>query len=386
MHVKSRLLVILCVVAMLAACAGAPSEQSAQNRPTATTAVAATLVATVGTVVPPTQQPSPTPVPPSPTPAPPSPTPVPPSPTPITGELALGRGAAQQRLITVMIDNHPAAYPQTGLDHGVMVFEALAEFGITRYMLVLAPGISPDAEVIGPVRSARSYFVEWAKGLNAVYAHAGGSPEGLLLAETAVEIANMDALRSDAGNYFWRSTQRAAPHNLYTSSAELQRFVTDKGVADFAASELGFRFKPEADLSRRPASQRIDYYFLYADETVGWRYDPQLNSYLRLRRGVPHIDARSGEQLQFKNVVMMEVPEAPIPNDPKGRIEQQVIGEGRARIFTDGIEREAIWRKPAGFAPLRFYDASGNEIAFNAGAVWIAALPTLDNLTVEGGG
>ncbi|MCG8349079.1 MAG: DUF3048 domain-containing protein [Chloroflexales bacterium] len=305
---------------------------------------------------------------------------------PVSGEQMLARGVVTQRLIAVMIDNHPAAYPQSGLDSGVLVFEALAEFGITRYMLILAPGISTESDFIGPVRSARSYFVEWAKGLEAIYAHAGGSPDGLLLSETAVEIVNLDALHGSTSSYFWRSSEHAAPHDLFTSSDELQRFITETGVAATDLSEQGFLFKPDAAPDQRPANQEIDYYFIYADDPAGWTYDSQANSYLRLRRGQPHIDARSGQQLEFKNVVVMEVLEQPIPNDPKGRIEQQVLGEGRARLFADGIEREIIWRKPVGFAPLRFYDSSGDEVKFNAGPIWIAALPTLEHLTVKGGG
>jgi hypothetical protein len=94
-------------------------------------------------------------------------------------------------------------------------------------------------------------------------------------------------------------------------------------------------------------------------------------------------DAASGEALRFKNVVVLEVKEAPIPGDPKGRIEQQVIGEGRARLFLDGVEREVTWRKEADSAPLALLDPAGQEVRLNAGPVWIVALPTLENLTVE---
>jgi hypothetical protein len=81
----------------------------------------------------------------------------------------------------------------------------------------------------------------------------------------------------------------------------------------------------------------------------------------------------------------MEVPESLIPGDPKGRIEQQVIGGGKARIFRDGAMTEATWKKDAGFTQLRFYAADGSEVPMNPGAVWIAAIPSLSNLTVEGG-
>jgi hypothetical protein len=284
-----------------------------------------------------------------------------------------------------MIDNHPNAYPQIGLDSAVLVFEALAEFGITRYMAIFAPGVSPERENIGPVRSARPYFVEWAKGLNSVYIHAGGSPEGLLLAETAIELVNMDGLRGDAANSFRRSSQRSAPHNLYTSSAEIAAFLLQKGRPEANYAEIGFGYKAEAAVELRPASQLLTYFFIYPEQYIRWTYDVRANDYLRFRGNKPYIDAGSGAQLRFKNVIVLEVPESPIPGDAKGRIEQQVIGQGAGRLFMDGREQEIRWQKDAGYAQLRLYETTGEEIALNPGATWIAAVPSLANLTVEGG-
>jgi hypothetical protein len=305
-----------------------------------------------------------------------------PAPAP-AGELALPRGSVTARPFVVMIDNHPKAYPQTGLNQAPLVFEALAEFGITRYMAVFVPGISPELQTIGPVRSARAYFVEWAKGLRGVYSHAGGSPDALTMAQTSIEILNMDALRKDAGAFFRRSQQRAAPHNLYTSSADLAAFAASKKADTPDLRELGFPLKADAAASQRPASQRLRYFFIYKEAYVSWSYDKASNSYLYFRQARPHVDAATGEQLRFRNVIVMEVPERPIPGDAKGRIEQQVIGEGAARIFMDGRMVEGTWRKGAGFAQLQFFGGDGKEIALNAGPVWVAAIPSLRNLTVE---
>ncbi|HMQ34533.1 MAG TPA: DUF3048 domain-containing protein, partial [Chloroflexaceae bacterium] len=130
--------------------------------------------------------------------------------------LTLARGSVTARPYAVMLDNHPKAYPQTGMNQAPLVFEALAEYGITRYMAIFVPGISPELRTIGPVRSARSYYVEYAKGLRGIYVHAGGAPDALTMARTSVEITDMDALRRDAGAFFRRASDRAAPHNLYT--------------------------------------------------------------------------------------------------------------------------------------------------------------------------
>jgi hypothetical protein len=308
-----------------------------------------------------------------------------PAPTPRqpTAPLTLARGSVTSRPYVVMLDNHPKAYPQTGMNQAPLVFEALAEYGITRYMAVFVPGISPELSTIGPVRSARSYFVEYAKGLRGVYAHAGGSPEGLTLAQTSVEILNMDALRRDASAYFRRAKERAAPHNLYTSTADMAAFAKARGGEQPDLREVGFLIKADAPAAQRPASQRLSYWFIYKESFVAWSYDRATNSYLYFRQRRPHVDGATGQQLSFKNVVVLEVPERPIPGDPKKRIEQDVVGEGPARIFMDGKMVEATWRKGAGFAQLQLYGRDGAEIALNGGPVWIAAIPSLKNLTVE---
>lgn len=343
----------------------APIDATATSEPTATTA--------------PTSEPTATAAPAGPTAT------LAPPPVPVGDANVLERGSVPQRLYAVMIDNHPDAYPQSGLDKSPLVFETLAEFGVTRYMVVFAPGISPDAKVIGPVRSARSYFVQWAIGLKAIYAHAGGSPDGLDLAQNAQSIVNADALRKDAGAYFRRDKSRSAPHNLYTDSATLARLVNDRNAAAFDPSTIGFLLKADAPKAQRPSSQKLSYYFLYKEESAGWVYDPDNNSYFRLRRGRPHVDAQTGRQLEFKNVVVMEVDEAKRAGDAKGRIDQDVLGEGAAKVFLDGKAIDAHWRKEANAAPLRFYDANGDEIPFNVGPVWIAAVPAMSNLLVTGG-
>jgi hypothetical protein len=282
-----------------------------------------------------------------------------------------------------MIDNHPNAYPQTGLDRALVVFEALAEFGLTRFMAVYAPGVGRDAPAIGPVRSARLYFVQWAMGFRGVYAHAGGSPQGLALAERTDAISNLDALRRGGGPYFGRSKKRFAPHNLYTSSADLANAAAKLKVADFDEPEVGFLFKPDAPEAERPAAQSQAYYFLSKQDTAGWTYDRATNSYLRLRRGKPARDAASGEQLRTSNVVVIEIKQRRIAGDKKGRIEQDVVGSGAARLFQDGMVREITWRKSSAAAPLRFYIADDQEVQLNAGQVWIVALPSLGNLSVK---
>jgi hypothetical protein len=297
--------------------------------------------------------------------------------------LAFERGTVNARPIAVMIDNHPGAYPQAGMDQAAIVFETLAEFGITRFMAIYLPGVTPQPASIGPVRSARAYYVRWAMGFRALYAHAGGSPEALEMLGQTDLVTDVDALKRANGGYFTRSSSRRAPHNLFTTGAKLEQAAADKGVAAFGDSELGFLMKDGAPAEQRGAAQTLTYFFLYKQDPAGWTYEPETNTYLRLRRGKPAIDALTRQQLRTSNVVVMEVPERPIPGDAKGRIEQDVIGSGPARLFQDGQVYEITWSKPSAADQLRFLGSDGSEVRMNRGQVWIAALPSLKNLTVN---
>ncbi|KPV42932.1 hypothetical protein SE17_44395, partial [Kouleothrix aurantiaca] len=163
---------------------------------------------------------------------------------------------------------------------------------------------------------------QWAMGFHALYGHAGGSPQGLELVESTNELINLDALHKGAGKYYARAADRDAPHNLYTSSQQLARAAADFSVAEFVDPTIGFLFKTDAAENLRPQQQALNYYFIYKEDDAGWIYDRTTNGYLRLRRGKAARDAESGKQLWTKNVVVMEVTEQRIADDPKGRIEQ----------------------------------------------------------------
>jgi len=410
------LLVALC--AALFAC-GAPTQPLAAPRDTAVAGaadVAALSSSTPGapatgqpsvppatpTLVPtgrpqPTQTPSPTPQPtqtPSPTPQPtasPTAEPTPEGPpalpsrpvpdiSPVAGELAFARGTIEQRPWMVMIDNHPDAYPQSGLDRAAVVFEGLAEYGVTRFAALYSDGITPEAAEIGPVRSTRLYFAQWAMGFHPVYAYAGGSPDGVALAQSTDQLVSFDAL-NELG-YVWRDRIRLAPHNLYTSSAMLRRFSDDKAVRTPDDTQNGYLFESLA-AAEVPQATAIDYFFLDRSSRAGFRYDAASNGYHRIMRGTPHRDRVTEQQLWTRNVVVMQVSESARQGDPQQRIDQQVVGSGEARVFMAGRALEASWRKDADGAPLRFYDRDGRELVFNAGPLWIAAIPSFDRLTVE---
>jgi hypothetical protein len=279
-----------------------------------------------------------------------------------------------------MIDNHPGAYPQSGLDKAAVVFEGLAEFGITRFIATYADGITPDVPEIGPVRSTRLYFAHLAMGFHPVYGHAGGSPDGEELVRTTDQLINFDADRQTA--YSYRDRNRQAPHNLYTSSQLLRTFAQDQGVAAFADDSVGYLYNATAP--EGSAAHHIGYYFGDRSSAAAWIWSAADGLYYRTQRGTPHIDRISGAQVSTSNLVVMEVSGGKRAGDDKGRIDQNVIGTGRAEVFRDGRVIKATWIKEAAAAPLRFHDEAGAEIRFAPGAIWIAAVPSLDRVSSDG--
>ena len=290
----------------------------------------------------------------------------------------LPRGRITARPWMVMIDNHPDAYPQSGMDKAALVFEGLAEFGVSRFIATYADGITPPAGEIGPVRSTRVYFAQWAMGFHPVYAHAGGSPDGQQLVQKTNALVNFEA---DGSAYAWRDKRRKAPHNLYTSAKLLRAFANDRGVAAFNDETVGYLYST-TPIEGAPAT-RLNYFFQDQGSAAAWAWSASEGVYYRTQRGRPHTDRITGRQLWTNNLVVMEVSGGRRAGDDKARIDQNVVGTGAARIFRNGRMIKATWSKPGAATPLRFYDAADVEIRFAPGSIWIAGIPTLERLGVR---
>ncbi len=179
----------------------------------------------------------------------------------------LPRGQIAARPWMVMIDNHPDAYPQSGMDKAALVFEGLAEFGVSRFIATYADGITPPAGEIGPVRSTRVYFAQWAMGFHPIYAHAGGSPDGQQLVQKTKALVNFEA---DGSAYAWRDKRRKAPHNLYTSAKLLRAFANDRGVAAFNDETVGYLYS--ATPGEGAAATRLSYFFQDQGSAAAWSW------------------------------------------------------------------------------------------------------------------
>jgi len=309
----------------------------------------------------------------------------------------LPRGGVYNHPITVMIDNHVDAVPQSGFQQAAVVFEALAEGGITRFMMVFnGDAFTPSA--IGPVRSTRLYYGQLALGFKAVHVHAGGSPQGLALMANSTQAIDIDALRRGNGGPFYRTKTNVAPHNLFTSANGLTAWLTQKGVSTIqpatidangvavpvADPDVGYLYRGDGDPATRPTGQRIRYYFLNRYTGATWVYDPMSNTYGRTVNGKIARDANTKDPITVKNVIAMEVPSQIIMGDPKGRMDVEVIGKGAAIIYQDGLVFDVEWRKESAEAPLRFYYLDGvTEVSMVRGQMWISVLPTLTHVSVN---
>ncbi|MGZ9160845.1 MAG: DUF3048 domain-containing protein [Candidatus Limnocylindrales bacterium] len=351
----------------------------ASASPSGLAAVSPPPVATVT----PTPRPTPTPTPvPTPTPTPtPVPTPVP-VPAPLTGRL-VRPDIAERHPIAVMIDDHSAARPQSGFSDASVVWQAPAEGGIPRYMLIFQDRVPPS---VGPVRSARQYYIEWAAEWKAVYAHVGGSPQAmdtLRRKGNGQLVYNADEFRW-GGVYFHRTRDRFAPHNVYTSGKELRRLAARLGAKD-GPMKPAWRFGPDTPLLLRPKGGTIA--TAYRANAITYRYDRATNTYKRSVTGEKQqTDRGTDRPVAPKNVVVMLVKFGPL-NDGgnKHRLEAQLIGRGTAWIATNGKTIKGQWRKKSMTAPTQFFDKDGKPVTLTIGQTFVQVMQTGTKVTIKDG-
>jgi DUF3048 family protein len=288
--------------------------------------------------------------------------------------------------IAVMIDDSPAARQQSGLSVASIVWQAPAEANIPRYMAIFQSGTPPR---IGPVRSARLYFVRWAAEWKAVYLHAGGPrPLRNYLANGSQQLV-IDV----NGRITSRVRFRAAPHNLYSDGARLRRFANEDlptSKLAYDPSEAGrlqpFRDAvPEADRGPDGGTIRVT----YSSARVDYTYDRASNTWLRSVDGREQHDALatenrgngavgSGPRIAPTTVVVMVVPirrSARTSGPAMGAMEADSIGKNTAWVFADGRVTKGTWRKATETDRTRFLDAGGKEIAFPRGQIFIQVVP-----------
>lgn len=264
--------------------------------------------------------------------------------------------------VAVIVDNFTSSRPPSGLNAASIIYEAPVEAGITRFLAIFDLADLP--EKIGPVRSARPYFLDLAEEYQALLVHAGGSPESLKrISKGYYKIYNLDEISAD-GIYFWRDYSRIAPFNLYTSKSLIERALNKKNLPLTIQTNFNpWQFFVASEKSPL-LGQEIKIGYL---EGVFWRYDAEKNQYLRFfSNGQAFID-EAGEQIKATNLIIQKTRIEIL--DEIGRRAIDLESGGGAIIFLNGQRIDGTWRKINNRT--KFYDLDNQEIKFLPGNFWI---------------
>ena len=288
--------------------------------------------------------------------------------------IKVGQGKENLPLVAVMIENMVEAQPISGIDKASLVFESVTEANITRFLAVYAADDTLKDFEIGPVRSARPYYLDWATELNALYAHVGGSPEANKLIKQGI-VKDLDQWFKS--QYFWRETSKLGPHNVFTSTDLLKQAVQKEKFEQKIFSP--WQFKDEAAIGERGSIEKIVVGYSNPYD-VTWQYDKEHNEYQRLQWGAPGDEPRvqhktaDGDVIKTKNIAVAWLPMKIL--DEVGRKWFGTIGQGKAVVFQDGQAIKGTWNKPSRDERMKFFNESGEEIKFNAGTTWVEVVPT----------
>lgn len=308
---------------------------------------------------------------------------------PLTG-LPMEESLIDQKPVAIMLNNIKAAMPQQGNGQADIIYEVLAEGGITRML-----GIYQDVSrlgTVGSVRSARLYFWQLALGHDAIYVHAGGSPEFYDAKESrgaeTVDGVNGYYSYADTG-LFWRDRTRiegnyyAYEHSLITSGEKLTQILTARGVFDTHdesyENPLVFAEAEAAAPTEGEAAEAFTVTFSNYKSTT-FRYDEESSQYRVEQYGEAYIDGNDGSQISVTNVIVLRAPCTVV--DDAGRLSIDLTS-GEGWFACGGFLCPITWEKGAADRPLRCYDSSGQPLVLGAGKSYICIIPLSRTLTGE---
>jgi hypothetical protein len=293
--------------------------------------------------------------------------------SPLTGVQVLPE-LAKRPVTGIMIENSSEARPQSGLQDAGVVVEAIAEGGITRFMAIFQEG---QPSYIGPVRSLRPYYIDFAAPFQASIVHVGGSPDAL---STVRNGSYRDLDQFFNGSYFTRVSARPAPHNVYTSFARLDALNHSKGYT--SSLFTGWPRKADKKIAA-PTAKTIDIqisgpvYFSHYD------YDSASNTYSRSEGGAPHMELvsasdKAGVRIKPKVVIALVMPYS-IARDGKHSVYGDT-GSGQALVFQDGEVISGTWQKANSDSLVSLSDSNGQPISLNAGQTWITLVASANKV------
>ncbi len=284
------------------------------------------------------------------------------------------------RPIAVMIDNHNLAWPQAGLNKAYLVYEIIVEGGETRLM-ALFKGV--DVDKIGPVRSSRHYFLDYAMENDAIYAHFGWSP----FAQSDIakySINNINGITESEAT-FWRVKDKSAPHNAVTSTQALLKVAKAKGYKTTSTKESVLNYvtdEVELKNGKSATSITIPHSSL---QKVRYEYDEQNKVYKRYARNKAQTDWNTGNSITTKNIIITFCDNYTLQDsENKGRQGLKNIGTFDGYYITNGKAIKIKCIKESRSEQTRYEDLEGNEIKVNDGNTWINICPINANVQIQG--
>lgn len=308
----------------------------------------------------------------------------------------------KHRPLGVMIENHEDSRPQSGLTSADVIYEAVAEGGITRFLAVY---YCQDANPIGPVRSARTYYLDFISeyGEFPLYVHVGGAnapgPADALSQIDDYGWSGYNDLNQFSIGFptFWRDYDRlghttATEHTMYSTTSLLWAFAkkreltnVDKEEGSWDKKFVRYTFKDGEVLGVDGQTVHVEFWDNYSKYFVDWVYDKATNLYKRKHTGKPHLDNNTDKQLTTKNIVVLSMQESNAFDGYENNVHllYRTKGSGKAQVFMDGKQVVGTWRKDGRASRTLLFDTSGNPIRFTRGTIWFEILPTTGEVTVK---
>jgi len=293
---------------------------------------------------------------------------------PLTGEPA-EEGLAARRPFAVMLNDLRKALPQVGVSKADVIYEIVAEGGITRMMAVFQ-----DLEGVGDlacVRSARDYYVSLAKGHDAIYIHAGGSPQAYQ-AFKDLKVSNIDFVNGPYGNMCWRDPGRkksaGLEHSLFTSSEKILEQLPEKFAREHSEGfQVGWTFDREPPQGGQKAAELSVPFSNY--KTGNFTYDEAAGQYSIEqhidKKDIPYVDGADDSAVTVSNVLVLYTDVSRVPGDDKGRMQVRTTGTGDGLLLRDGMLYEITWRRGSENDCCSFLDSSGQAIPLAVGPSYI---------------
>ena len=286
--------------------------------------------------------------------------------------------SGDSRPIAVMIDNEkPAWQNHGGLNSAYMLYEFIIEGGETRIMAFFK---NATASYIGPVRSARHYFLDYAMEHDAIFVHFGWSPK----AQSDIKTLGINNINGIYDTFYWRVAPKSSYHNAITSMENIKNMISKKKYRTTSEQESIIKYnRYDESLESGDIANNITIKYS-ALQNTSYKYDSERKVYLRSMRGIEHRDSQTKEQFYAKNIVMIYVKDE-LLDDPedKGRRELYNIGTGKGYFATNGQAIEITWEKKTRDGRTVYKDLSGNEITFNDGITWVQIVPITGSITIN---